>query len=127
MPKSFHLCISKHVAIGNGKIVGLYLNDRTHDSEDAVDATIEVIDRNSEDFENSTKFPVSLNIKPEEVLVCGDSGNDLTRFSKFPHSFARSQASDSFKAKANHVIKHVCDLQKYLDNPELMENDTIKN
>ena len=67
------------------------------------------------------------NIKPEEVLVCGDSGNDLTRFSKFPHSFARSQASDSFKAKANHVIKHVCDLQKYLDNPELMENDTIKN
>lgn len=56
----------KHVAIGNGKIVGLYLNDRTHSSEDAVDATIEVIDRNSEDFENSTKFPVSLNIKPND-------------------------------------------------------------
>lgn len=56
----------KHVAIGNGKIVGLYLNDRTHGSEDAVDATIEVIDRDTEDFENSKTFSVSMNIKPND-------------------------------------------------------------
>lgn len=56
----------KHVAIGNGKIVGLYLNDRTHGSDDAVDATIEVIDRDAEDFENSKKFPVSTNIEPND-------------------------------------------------------------
>ena len=56
----------KHVAIGNGKIVGLYLNDREHGSEDAVDATIEVIDRDAEDFENSKKFPVSTNIEPND-------------------------------------------------------------
>lgn len=56
----------KHVAIGNGKIVGLYLNDREHGSEDAVDATIEVIDRDTEDFENSKKFPVSTNIEPND-------------------------------------------------------------
>lgn len=56
----------KHVAIGNGKIVGLYLNDREHGSEDAVDATIEVIDRDAEDFENSKKFPVSMNIQPND-------------------------------------------------------------
>lgn len=56
----------KHVAIGDGKIVGLYLNDRTHDSEDAVDATIEVIDRDTEDFENSKTFSVSMNIKPND-------------------------------------------------------------
>lgn len=56
----------KHVAIGNGKIVGLYLNDREHGSKDAVDATIEVIDRDAEDFENSKKFPVSMNIQPND-------------------------------------------------------------
>ena len=56
----------KHVAIGNGKIVGLYLNDRTLGSEDAVDATIEVIDRDTEDFENSKTFSVSMNIKPND-------------------------------------------------------------
>ena len=56
----------KHVAIGNGKIVGLYLNDRTHGREAAVDATIEVIDRDTEDFENSKTFSVSMNIKPND-------------------------------------------------------------
>lgn len=56
----------KHVAIGDGKIIGLYLNDRTHGSEDAVDATIEVIDRDTEDFENSKTFSVSMNIKPND-------------------------------------------------------------
>ena len=56
----------KHVAIGDGKIVGLYLNDRTHGSKDAVDATIEVIDRDTEDFENSKTFSVSMNIKPND-------------------------------------------------------------
>lgn len=56
----------KHVAIGDGKIVGLYLNDRTHGSEDAVDATIEVIDRDTEDFENSKTFSVSTNIQPND-------------------------------------------------------------
>lgn len=66
----------KHVAIGDGKIVGLYLNDRTHGSEDAVDATIEVIDRDTEDFENSKTFSVSMNIKPNDgknVIAVNDS------------------------------------------------------
>ncbi len=64
-------------------------------------------------------------ISPDEVLVCGDSGNDLTRFARFPHSFARSHSEDTFKAKANHVIHHVYDLKKYLDYPSLRENDKV--
>ncbi len=66
----------KHVAIGDGKIVGLYLNDRTHGSKDAVDATIEVIDRDTEDFENSKTFSVSTNIQPNDgknVIAVNDS------------------------------------------------------
>lgn len=56
----------KHVAIGNGKIVGLYLNDKNHSSDDEVGATIEVINRDDEDFENSTKFKTTVGIKPND-------------------------------------------------------------
>lgn len=56
----------KHVAIGNGKIVGLYLNDKNHSSDDEVGATIEVINRDDEDFENSTKFNTTIGIKPND-------------------------------------------------------------
>ena len=56
----------KHVAIGNGKIVGLYLNDKNHSSDDEVGATIEVINRDDEDFENSTKFNTTVGIKPND-------------------------------------------------------------
>lgn len=54
----------KHVAIGNGKIVGLYLDDKNHSSDDEVGATIEVINRDDEDFENSKKFNTTVGIKP---------------------------------------------------------------
>ncbi len=93
----------------------------------ASSSAVEVTAPKANKGEVLSKYCERHNIKLEEVLVCGDSGNDLTMFSKFPHSFARSHASDDFKAKANHVIKHVCDLQKYLDHPEQMENDTIKD
>lgn len=56
----------KHVAIGNGKIVGLYLDDKNHSSDDEVGATIEVINRDDEDFENSTKFKTTVGIKPND-------------------------------------------------------------
>ena len=56
----------KHVAIGNGKIVGLYLNDKKHSSDDEVGATIEVINRDDEDFEKSTKFNTTVGIKPND-------------------------------------------------------------
>lgn len=56
----------KHVAIGNGKIVGLYLNDKNHSSDDEVGATIEVINRDDEDFENSTKFKTTVGINPND-------------------------------------------------------------
>lgn len=56
----------KHVAIGNGKIVGLYLNDKKHTSDDEVGATIEVISRDDEDFENSKKFNTTVGIKPND-------------------------------------------------------------
>lgn len=62
----------------------------------------------------------------DEVLVCGDSGNDLYMFDCFPHSFAMAQSPDHFKSQANHVIKRISDLEDYLNHPEWLENDVIK-
>lgn len=56
----------KHVAISDGKIVGLYLDDKNHSSDDEVGATIEVINRDDEDFENSKKFNTTVGIKPND-------------------------------------------------------------
>lgn len=61
-----------------------------------------------------------------EVAVCGDSGNDLYMFERFPHTFAMEHSPDHFKSQANHVISRISSLQEYIDHPELLENDTIK-
>lgn len=66
------------------------------------------------------------NIDMNEVAVCGDSGNDLYMFSKFNHTFAMAHSPDHFKEQANHVISRISDLQEYIDNPSLLENDKIK-
>lgn len=62
----------------------------------------------------------------DEVFVCGDSGNDLTMFASFPHSFAMSHSSEAFKSNANHVIDRISDLEEYLDTPSLYEKDSTK-
>lgn len=44
---------AKHLAIGNGKIVGLYLNERNDDTKIGLPATIEIINEKTEDFNNT--------------------------------------------------------------------------
>lgn len=63
----------------------------------------------------------------DEVFVCGDSGNDLTMFSCFPHTFAMNHSTPFFKSRANHVINYVSDLEDYLENPSSYEKDEIKS
>ena len=55
---------AKHVAMGNGKIVCLYLNERNKDSKVGIPATIEIIDDETEDFNNTKKFSTNVNIEP---------------------------------------------------------------
>lgn len=52
-------------------------------------------------------------IKNDEVLVAGDSGNDLPLFENFEHSFVMSHAPEEVKSKAKHVIETVADLKEY--------------
>ena len=57
---------AKHVAMGNGKIVCLYLNERNKDNQVGIPATIEIINKKSEDFENTKTFPTNVSIEPND-------------------------------------------------------------
>ena len=107
----------KHVAIGDGKIVGLYLNDKNHSSDDEVGATIEVINRDDEDFENSTKFNTTVGIKPNDgknvvsvrdnmIYVC-QSGLGLYVYNMMGEEQWHWQMPKAWNAKKN-VYKALC-------------------
>lgn len=57
---------AKHLAIGNGKIVALYLNERVgkDEGDKPIPATIEVIEEKTEDFSKSKTFGTTASIEP---------------------------------------------------------------
>lgn len=57
---------AKHLAIGNGKIVGLYLNERNKDTEIGIPATIEIINEKTEDFNDTKTFDTNVKIEPND-------------------------------------------------------------
>ena len=52
-------------------------------------------------------------IKEDEVMVVGDSGNDVPLFINFPNSFVMKQAPEEVKEKAKYVVESVADLEAY--------------
>lgn len=69
------------------------------------------------------EYTKTLGIKPEEVAVCGDSGNDIPMFDIFPHSFCMVQGAKEVQKHASHIVKGVYEIQDYLAHPERMEKD----
>ena len=62
-----------------------------------------------------TKINVNLGISKDNILVVGDSGNDVSMFDCFnANSYCMSHAPDSVKAHAAHVIDKVADLEQIL-------------
>lgn len=57
---------AKHLAIGNGKIVGLYLNERNKDTNIGLPATIEIINEKTEDFNDTKTFDTNVKIEPND-------------------------------------------------------------
>lgn len=57
---------AKHLAIGNGKIVGLYLNERNDDTKIGLPATIEIINEKTEDFNDTKTFDTNVKIEPND-------------------------------------------------------------
>ncbi len=72
------------------------------------------------------KYCKDKNLDVSEVAVCGDSGNDLYMFSRFPHTFAMDHSAEHFKSQANHTIKKIADLMPFLEDESLLKDDVIK-
>ncbi|MFB1052136.1 HAD family hydrolase [Paraliobacillus sp. JSM ZJ581] len=49
----------------------------------------------------------TIDIKPEEIAVIGDSFNDISMFQMTPHSYVISTAHPEVKQHAAHVVDHV--------------------
>lgn len=67
---------AKHLAIGNGKIVGLYLNERNDDTKIGLPATIEIINEKTEDFNDTKTFDTNVKIEPNDgknVIAVNDN------------------------------------------------------
>ncbi|MFA7068728.1 MAG: Cof-type HAD-IIB family hydrolase [Acidaminococcaceae bacterium] len=50
----------------------------------------------------------------EDVVVVGDSGNDISMFTTFEHSFCMKHAHKSVRKYAKHCIRHFSDLERYV-------------
>ena len=72
------------------------------------------------------KYCSDNDIDINDVAVCGDSGNDLYMFARFPHTFAMDHSPEHFKSQANHIIEKVSDVARYVNDPSLLEKDVIR-
>ena len=67
---------AKHLAIGNDKIVGLYLNERNKDTKIGLPAMIEIINEKTEDFNDTKTFDTNVKIEPNDgknVIAVNDN------------------------------------------------------
>lgn len=112
---------AKHVAIGNGKIVTLYLDRETTDVNEAIPATIEVFDQKAEDLSNpSAKFSIStiepnngknvVAVKDNKIYVCRGAaglyvydmnGNELWHYQMPSPTITTGDKEGTYKAYAN--------------------------
>ncbi len=55
----------------------------------------------------------SYQIKNDEIMVIGDSGNDVSLFRNFENSYVMKQAPEEVKKEAKIVVESVAELNKY--------------
>lgn len=72
-----------------------------------------------------SEFAKERQVPVEEVIAAGDSGNDVSMFDTFPHSFCMRSADPWVQAHAAHIIDRVDQIQEYLDHPERMSDDLV--
>ncbi|MFA6861113.1 MAG: Cof-type HAD-IIB family hydrolase [Bacilli bacterium] len=91
-------------------------------SDNALEITAPGVDKGS----GLKKYCQDKGYDINEVIVCGDSGNDYSLFRDFPHSFCMSHSPDWLKKQANHVIDRIADLDKYIADQSLLSTDKLK-
>lgn len=75
---------------------------------------VEILAKGTNKAESLKELFTKYNIKDNEVLVVGDSGNDIPMLEQFPNSFAMSHAPEYVKKFAKNEIEYVYELEKYL-------------
>lgn len=89
--------------------------------------SLEITKKNVNKGNGLNDFCNQYKIAKDEVIVVGDSYNDVSMFKMFPHSFCMSHADDEVKKYANHIIDYEYEIQKYIDDESLLKDDQIKN
>lgn len=112
---------AKHVAIGDGKIVTLYLDKQTTDENEAIPATVEVFDQKGEDLNNpEANFSIStiepnngkntIAIKDGQIYVCRGAagmyvydmqGNEQWHYQMPSATISQGDKKGTYKAYAN--------------------------
>ncbi|CQR47214.1 HMP-PP phosphatase [Paraliobacillus sp. PM-2] len=67
-----------------------------------------------------TQLLETIEIKPEEIAVIGDSFNDISMLQMTPHSYAISTADPEVKQHAAHIVDHVHQAVSDLQAKELL-------
>lgn len=79
---------------------------------------VEIVAKGTNKAKSLEELFQKYNISKDEVLVVGDSGNDIPMLEAFPNSFAMNNAPDYVKKHAKKVIKYVYELEEYMKTTE---------
>lgn len=126
----------KHIAIGNGKIVTVYLNREATNETEAIPATVEIFDQKAEDLSNPIKsFAIStiepnngknvVRVDDNKIYVCRGAagmyvydmeGNELWHYQMPTPTITEGVNAGKYKGHANgcyvgkkYVISHTAD------------------
>lgn len=111
----------KHIAIGNGKIVTVYLNREATNETEAIPATVEIFDQKTEDLSNPTKsFSIStiepnngknvVRVDDNKIYVCRGAagmyvydmkGNELWHYQMPSPTISEGENAGKYKGYAN--------------------------
>ncbi|HKM11159.1 MAG TPA: HAD-IIB family hydrolase [Bacilli bacterium] len=96
--------------------VNSYLREHYPDIESAWSGSVvEITAKNISKGNGLHAYSQYLNIAPDDIIVVGDSGNDISMFKAFPnHSFVMKHASQKIKKYAKQQIKYVYQLAGYI-------------
>lgn len=87
------------------------------------DSFIELTASGATKAEGIKEYCKRMNIDCDDVIVVGDSGNDISMFNAFENSFCMKHASKKVKKYAKYHIDMVADLEKFVFEKGEMKNE----
>lgn len=84
---------------------------------------IEITAKNASKGEALYEYAMENGYDINDVYCVGDTENDVSMFKRFPHSFVMSHSPIWIKEHAAHEVNRVSDIQKYVDDDKLCEDD----